>query len=464
MTLTLKIENMDQLSDGGPTSFTIDGRGFEVGRDPAMDWTLPDPQRFISGRHLDIRFERGAYMLTDVSTNGTFVNGSSVRVKSPYRLENGDRLQIGQYLVSVTIDAAAPAAAPFGGSAPQPFGGPAPVSPYGNAAPFGSPASASPYGVGAPGSPFDSAAPGGGAADIWGAPVSAPPPGGSFDPRPRAMPTSQSDFADQHIEMPQYAAPPVAPIPMAPIPSAPPAYAAPPYAAPPASVPQPEAFPGAQFSQPPQPLPTYPPARPPAAAPVPGGGDAILRAVAEGAGVPESLLTQGDPIETAREIGRALRVATDELAGLLRARAATKQSVRSGSRTMLGAADNNPLKFIPTAPERLDAMFGIGKPGFQRGAEAVRNSFDDVKRHQYAVHAAIQPALARLIEDLSPESVEQKVGGSILHSRKARAWEIFVERWDAKTHPYENGMLDLFMKYFAEAYDSVGPGGSSPKN
>ena len=50
MTLTMKIENIDQLSDGGPTFFTTDGRGFEVGRDPAMDWTLPDPNRFISGR------------------------------------------------------------------------------------------------------------------------------------------------------------------------------------------------------------------------------------------------------------------------------------------------------------------------------------------------------------------------------------------------------------------------------
>lgn len=437
MTLTLKIENMDQLSDGGPTFYTTDGRGFEVGRDPAMDWTLPDPNRFISGRHLDVRFERGVYMMTDVSTNGTFVNGSSVRVKSPYRLESGDRLQIGQYLVSVSIDAGPPAAAaPFGGSAPQPYANPGP------------------YGGGVAASPFGGSVPGGGD-DIWGtAPAAAAPLGVGFDPRPRPIP-AQGDFADQHIEMPQFAPPSPQPRPL------PQPVAAAPYGPPPYTAPQAETFQGTQFSQPPQPQPTHPHAL---AQGGPVADSAILRAIAEGAGVPETLLTQGDPIETAREIGRALRVATDELAGLLRARAATKQSVRSGSRTMLGAADNNPLKFIPTAPERLDAMFGTGKPGFQRGAESVRKSFEDVKRHQYAVHAAIQPALARLIEDLSPESVEQKVGGSLLHSRKARAWEIFVERWDAKTHPYENGMLDLFMKYFAEAYDAVEQGGAGPKS
>ena len=100
-------------------------------------------------------------------------------------------------------------------------------------------------------------------------------------------------------------------------------------------------------------------------------------------------------------------------------------------------------------------MFGAAKPGFQRGPEAIQSGFDDVKKHQYATHAAIQPALAKLLEDLSPESVEEKTGGGLLGSKKARAWEIFVERWDAKTHPYENGMLDLFLTYFAEAYDAA---------
>src|SRR5262245_1358893 len=103
MTMSLKIDNLDQLPDGGPVSFRADKRGFEIGREH-RDWTLPDPNMFISGRHCEVRFEKGGYWLYDVSRNGTFVNGGATRVKSPYQLANGDRLKIGHYLVSVSID------------------------------------------------------------------------------------------------------------------------------------------------------------------------------------------------------------------------------------------------------------------------------------------------------------------------------------------------------------------------
>ena len=47
MTLTLHIENETSLSDGGPLSVSIKGRrGLDIGRDPYLDWTLPDPSRF----------------------------------------------------------------------------------------------------------------------------------------------------------------------------------------------------------------------------------------------------------------------------------------------------------------------------------------------------------------------------------------------------------------------------------
>ena len=61
-----------------------------------------------------------------------------------------------------------------------------------------------------------------------------------------------------------------------------------------------------------------------------------------------------------------------------------------------------------------------------------QQGFDDIKRHQTAVYAAMQPALAKLLEDLSPESIEGRAVGGIMSSKKARAWETFVERWDAK--------------------------------
>ena len=108
MTITLRIENFDQLPDGGPVQYQASRRSFEIGREQHLDWTLPDPNRVISGRHCEVRYEKGGYWLFDVSRNGTFLNNSGARMKSPYRLQDGDRLQIGHYLISVARAGGAP--------------------------------------------------------------------------------------------------------------------------------------------------------------------------------------------------------------------------------------------------------------------------------------------------------------------------------------------------------------------
>lgn len=118
MPLSLKIENIDQLPDGGPVTYTVDKRGLDIGRDPFMDWTLPDPQRFISGTHCHIRYENGGYWIHDVSTNGTMLNGQDRRLTEPHKLKSGDRLYIGGYIVVVAITGEEPAAgAAAGGGA-----------------------------------------------------------------------------------------------------------------------------------------------------------------------------------------------------------------------------------------------------------------------------------------------------------------------------------------------------------
>jgi type VI secretion system FHA domain protein len=230
--------------------------------------------------------------------------------------------------------------------------------------------------------------------------------------------------------------------------------------------PEPDA--AAVFGAPPPPFPTAPrpametpppepvPAPPPPPAGPAAGADAaaLLRTLAQAAGLRPDAFAGSDPHATAHEIGRSLRIMTAELAALLRVRTTVKTSFRSGSRTEMSAEANNPLKFVPTAEDALETMFGAPRPGYQRGAEAVQASFTDIKRHQMAVFAAIQPALAELIGDLAPESIEKKVDAGPFTSKSARAWELFVERWDAKCAPHDNGMLDVFNLYFARAYDT----------
>src|ERR1044072_4765469 len=121
MGLTLRIENEAKLPDGGPVGITGTGRrNIDIGRDSHLDWTLPDPMRHISSKHCEVRYRDGGYWLHDVSTNGTFLNGSDHRMQAPHRLRSGDRFVIGQYIIGATVDGEEAAAAPRVVGAPAP--------------------------------------------------------------------------------------------------------------------------------------------------------------------------------------------------------------------------------------------------------------------------------------------------------------------------------------------------------
>ncbi len=409
MTLTLQIENFDRLDDGGPTQITVDRAGLTVGRSGTSDWTLPDPARHVSSRHFTVDYRDGGYWLSDTSTNGTFLIGQPYRLDGPHLLTSGERFQVGHYIIAVTLGSA-PAAAP----PPQ-------------AAPMGDP-------------------------DPWSLGPAVHEP---INPSPAPDPRQFEDFADEFIATPGFTpAPAPAPAPPAPAPApsaspfgAPPAASDSPFgaggpAASPAPIPGPPATPAAQ------PPAAQPSASQPAAAP----SGAVLAAFREGAGLPPAPVGL-DEAQMARELGRTMRILTEELMTLLRDRASAKQFTRAGDRTMMGATANNPLKFMPSAEQALEVMLFEPRDGFLRCADSTETALRDVRLHQSAVFAAIQPALARLLDDLAPEAIEERAGSGLLGAgRKGKAWDTYVQRWDAKVTAHENGMLDVFLAYFAESY------------
>ena len=80
--------------------------GGTIGRSLENDWILPDPDRFISGKHATIDFQSGAYYLADVSTNGVYVNEEEEPLGkgNPRRLFHGDRIRMGDFEFEVTLD------------------------------------------------------------------------------------------------------------------------------------------------------------------------------------------------------------------------------------------------------------------------------------------------------------------------------------------------------------------------
>ncbi|UCG72315.1 MAG: type VI secretion system-associated FHA domain protein TagH [Chromatiales bacterium] len=108
MPLRLRVisKNAELLGDEHAREFAACGG--TIGRSLDNDWVLPDPKRYVSGRHALIDFQGGCYYLVDTSRNGVFVNGADTPVGSghPQRLFDGDRISIGEFqmLAEITAD------------------------------------------------------------------------------------------------------------------------------------------------------------------------------------------------------------------------------------------------------------------------------------------------------------------------------------------------------------------------
>jgi predicted component of type VI protein secretion system len=68
----------------------------KIGRDPAADWPLDDPDGVLSRIHCTLLARDGELLLFDSSTNGTFVDGGTrVTKDAPFPLQPGQTVQIG---------------------------------------------------------------------------------------------------------------------------------------------------------------------------------------------------------------------------------------------------------------------------------------------------------------------------------------------------------------------------------
>lgn len=76
---------------------------FVIGRDPKCDWPILDRELALSARHCEIVLVNGQQVLRDLSTNGTFMNGSRKRLAGDHVLRHGDRIGLGNYLVEVSV-------------------------------------------------------------------------------------------------------------------------------------------------------------------------------------------------------------------------------------------------------------------------------------------------------------------------------------------------------------------------
>ncbi len=106
MPLKLEIisDHRDIVGEDAVREFRSEGG--TIGRSLNNDWILPDPDKFISGKHATIDCKGGIYYIVDISTNGVYVNDERdpIGKGNPRRLFNGDHLHLGDFEVMVSID------------------------------------------------------------------------------------------------------------------------------------------------------------------------------------------------------------------------------------------------------------------------------------------------------------------------------------------------------------------------
>ena len=88
----------------GAKSIEMPEEGGSIGREAGCTVSLTDHNRFISGTHCLLSVYGDTYYISDISTNGTLVNGNKILKNQPVSLCDGDRVSLGQYEVSISIE------------------------------------------------------------------------------------------------------------------------------------------------------------------------------------------------------------------------------------------------------------------------------------------------------------------------------------------------------------------------
>ena len=106
MTLRLSVVSEHAIRLGPHSTKVFGVHGGTIGRGTDNAWILPDPERYLSGKHVRIDFRAGTYVLVDTSSNGTYVNGAQVPLGKyhDYVLKDGDFIRLGEYELLVSID------------------------------------------------------------------------------------------------------------------------------------------------------------------------------------------------------------------------------------------------------------------------------------------------------------------------------------------------------------------------
>lgn len=464
MSLCLTILSYHKITPGQCAEKFLNEGTIRIGRGPANDWVLPDPERLISSQHCVVQYRDGHYYLTDNSTNGVELVRAGLRMRrgSSERLVDGETFRIGDYEIQARIDSSFQLGAGDAGRGAdaqsfEALMGQASAAP----APFATDAFASEVAPAfVPGAGTEDTL-----ADLFD--FLSPPP---MAPVTQAdhLPAQQHDFRppEVRVQAPAVVSEPVqAPGAAQPlIPADWDLFADIAPAPTPVSAPLPavESAPAPTLEPTPAPVIVAPPAphAEPVATPVAAAESAdLLQAFLRGAGLERVQVDREQALAQMEGIGRSYRLMVEGLIDVLRARSSLKGEFRM-QQTMIRPLENNPLKFAPNADEALMLLLRHGSHAFMAPEQAVRDSFDDLRAHQMAVMAGVEAAIKHLLARFEPGQLEARMASPnglsklFAGSRQSQQWQQFTELYSQISREAQDDFHDLFGREFSRAYEA----------
>lgn len=189
----------------------------------------------------------------------------------------------------------------------------------------------------------------------------------------------------------------------------------------------------------------------------PGSTTAIDHLLIEAMGLAGKNLSEERMMEISQVVGELMRETVSGLMQVLTSRSTVKNEFRMNV-TTIQPVENNPLKFSANVEDALENMFIRDSQAYKKPVEAVREGFQGIAEHQVAILAGIRAAFRGIIERFDPNTLEQRFekyrkAGLLQMVNKGKNWDSYKEYYNELVNDMDNSFQHLFGYDFVQAYE-----------
>lgn len=156
-------------------------------------------------------------------------------------------------------------------------------------------------------------------------------------------------------------------------------------------------------------------------------------------------------------VGLLMRETMQGMMQVLKFRKKIKEEFRINV-TTIQSIENNPLKFSANIEDAMENMFIKENNAYKAPVDAVREGFQGIAEHQVAVVAGMQAAFRGMIERFNPTNLESRFekykGLSLLSlGNKSKRWNAYKEYHQGLVDNLDDSFQHLFGYDFVQAYE-----------